>query len=176
MPYAGLNDLNDISPIGQIYEVDITYPKELHDPHDLPFLPQNSIPAGSKVKKLMATLQSKKNYIVLQFNQSPWLAPYIALLTQRCEKKQQMTLRKTFKLLNNAVFGKTMESMRKRIKMEHSDRNFLGLYNTHTKPVLITLHIWTHIINKDTSCGQFYRDDNKNKELWDIAKGWDANK
>jgi len=46
------------------YEVDITYPKELHDQHnDLPFLPQNSIPAGSKVKKLMATLQSKKNYI-----------------------------------------------------------------------------------------------------------------
>ncbi|XP_050064775.1 uncharacterized protein LOC126553680 [Aphis gossypii] len=100
----GLNDLNDTSPIGRIYEVDITYPKELHDKHnDLPFLPQNGIPAGSKVKKLMATLQSKKNYIihyrnlqqaianglivekvhrVVQFNQSPWLAPYIAL-TQR---------------------------------------------------------------------------------------------
>ncbi|XP_050064936.1 uncharacterized protein LOC126553866 [Aphis gossypii] len=61
----GLNDLNDTSPIGRIYEVDITYPKELHDKHnDLPFLPQNGIPAGSKVKKLMATLQSKKNYII----------------------------------------------------------------------------------------------------------------
>ncbi|CAH1714705.1 unnamed protein product [Aphis gossypii] len=61
----GLNDLNDTSPIGRIYEVDITYPKELHDKHnDLPFLPQNGIPAGSKVKKLMATRQSKKNYII----------------------------------------------------------------------------------------------------------------
>ena len=61
----GLNDLNDTSPIGRIYELDISYPQELHDKHnDLPFLPQNGIPTGSKVKKLMATLEPKKNYIV----------------------------------------------------------------------------------------------------------------
>ena len=57
----GLNDLNDTSPIGRIYEVDITYPKELHDQHDnLPFLPQNNIPAGSKVKKLKQHFSRKK--------------------------------------------------------------------------------------------------------------------
>jgi len=45
-----------------MYEVDISYQKDLHDKHnDLPFLPKNSIPPGSKVKKLMATLESKKN-------------------------------------------------------------------------------------------------------------------
>ena len=61
----GLNDLDDRSPIGRIYEVDVSYPKELHDQHnDFPFLPQNEIPAGSKVKKLMATLYSKKNYVI----------------------------------------------------------------------------------------------------------------
>ncbi|CAH1730843.1 unnamed protein product, partial [Aphis gossypii] len=61
----GLNDLNDTSPIGRIYEVDITYPKELHDKHnDLPFLPQNGILAGSKVKNSWQHLQSKKNYII----------------------------------------------------------------------------------------------------------------
>ena len=61
----GLNDLDEMSPIGRIYEVDISYPSELHDQHnDLPFLPQNSIPPGSKVKKLMATLESKKNYVI----------------------------------------------------------------------------------------------------------------
>lgn len=61
----GLADLNATSPIGRIYEVDITYPKELHDKHnDLPFLPQNSIPPGSKVQKLMATFKPKKNYVV----------------------------------------------------------------------------------------------------------------
>jgi len=61
----GLNDLNETSPIGRIYEVDISYPQELHDKHnDLPFLPQNGIPPSSKVKKLMATLESKKNYVI----------------------------------------------------------------------------------------------------------------
>lgn len=49
----GLNDLDDTSPIGQVYEVDVTYSKELHDKHgDLPFLPQTGIPPGSKVKKI----------------------------------------------------------------------------------------------------------------------------
>jgi len=61
----GLDNLDDTSPIGRIYEVDVIYPQELHDHHnDLPFLPENGIPAGSKVKKLMATFKSKKNYIV----------------------------------------------------------------------------------------------------------------
>ena len=61
----GLNDLTDTSPIGRMYEVDIVYPQHLHDKHkDLPFLPNNSIPTGSKVQKLMATVESKKNYII----------------------------------------------------------------------------------------------------------------
>lgn len=61
----GLDDLDETSPIGQIYEVDVSYPKHLHDEHnDLPFLPQNGIPVGSKVKKLMATFTRKTNYII----------------------------------------------------------------------------------------------------------------
>jgi len=61
----GLNDLDERSLIGRIYEVDISYPKELHDKHnDFPFLPKNSVPPGSKVKKLMATLDSKQNYVI----------------------------------------------------------------------------------------------------------------
>jgi len=37
----GLNNLIENSEIGRIYEVNIAYPKELHDKHnDLPFLPQ----------------------------------------------------------------------------------------------------------------------------------------
>lgn len=61
----GLNDLTAISDRGRVYEVDVSYPRELHDKHnDLPFLPQNGIPLGSKVKKLMATFEKKKNYII----------------------------------------------------------------------------------------------------------------
>jgi len=36
----------------------------LHDEHnDMPFLPDNSIPKGSKMNKLMTIFKTKKNYI-----------------------------------------------------------------------------------------------------------------
>lgn len=39
--------------------------KYLHDKHnDRPFLPENKIPPGAKVKKLMVKLEEKKNYIL----------------------------------------------------------------------------------------------------------------
>ena len=61
----GLNNLDDESEIGRMYEVDIEYPKQLHDDHnDLPFLPISSVPHGSKIRKLMATLESRERYIV----------------------------------------------------------------------------------------------------------------
>jgi len=48
----GLNNLDDTTTIGRMYEVDVKYPVDLHDKHnDLPFLSENGIPAGSKVKK-----------------------------------------------------------------------------------------------------------------------------
>ncbi|XP_025414873.1 uncharacterized protein LOC112686684 isoform X2 [Sipha flava] len=65
----GLETLTYTSEIDRIFEVDISYPKELHDMlNDIPFLLQNSIPPGSKNKKLMATLHHKKNYIIYYNN------------------------------------------------------------------------------------------------------------
>jgi hypothetical protein len=64
-----LNDLNETSPIRRIYEVGMCYSEHVRDKHiDLPFLPQNSIPTGSKVKKLMATFKRKNNYIIHYLN------------------------------------------------------------------------------------------------------------
>jgi len=75
MPYGGFNwveptlngldDLDDTSPIGRVYEVTVSCPKELLNLHsDLPFLAQNSVPRGSKVRKLMATFEKKENYVI----------------------------------------------------------------------------------------------------------------
>ncbi|KAL4126069.1 hypothetical protein QTP88_010300 [Uroleucon formosanum] len=146
----GLNDLDERSPIGRIYEVDISYPKELHDKHnDFPFLPKNSVPPGSKVKKLMATLDSKQNYVILyrnlqqaikngllieKFDQSDWLKKYIELNTEMRKKAKNNFEKDFFKLLNNAVFGKTMESMRRRINIElvSSEKRLQKLINRTT--------------------------------------------
>ncbi|KAL4153079.1 hypothetical protein QTP88_000912 [Uroleucon formosanum] len=166
MPYGGFNwveptlngldDLDTTSPIGRVYEVDVTYPRHLHDKHnDLPFLPQNSMPHGSKVRKLMATFEEKKNYIihyrnlqqaiknglivekvhrVIQFNQSDWLAKYIELNTMMRKKAINDFEMDFYKLMNNAVFGKTMQSKRKEMKMElvSCERRLQKLINKST--------------------------------------------
>ncbi|XP_022182256.1 uncharacterized protein LOC111042074 [Myzus persicae] len=129
----GLDNLDETSPIGRIYEVDVSYPVNLHDKHnDLPFLPQNGISAGSKVKKLMATFERKTNYIihyrnlqqaianglivekvhrVVQFDQSLWLAEYISLNTEMRKNATNDFEREFFKLMNNAVFGMSTKYM-----------------------------------------------------------------
>lgn len=61
----GLDAMTETSDVGRLYEVDITYPKALHNKHnELPFLPHNDIPSGSKISKLMATLKNKTRYII----------------------------------------------------------------------------------------------------------------
>ena len=89
------------------------------------------------IKKLVSNVMSKKNYVVhyrnvqyylslgmiltkahriLEFKQSPWMTPYINFNTHKWREATNISDKNLFKLLNNAVYGKTMENMRKRIK------------------------------------------------------------
>ncbi|XP_051864347.1 uncharacterized protein LOC127566360 [Drosophila albomicans] len=133
-----LENIHENSEYGYILEVDLDYPYSLHDEHnDLPFCPDNKLPSSScKTPKLIADLAEKKNYIIyyktlkqcmrhglelkkihsiLQFRQKAWLKKYIDINTEHRTRAKNNFEKDFFKLLNNAVYGKTMENSEKRV-------------------------------------------------------------
>jgi hypothetical protein len=57
-------NISDKSLKGYILEVDLSYPKEIHDLHsDFPLAPENTFD-NEQLPKLLTTLYDKKNYII----------------------------------------------------------------------------------------------------------------
>ena len=59
----------------------------------------------------------RKVHRILKFKQKDWMKPYIDFNTQKRKEATKDADKNLFKLLNNAVYGKSMENFRKRIKI-----------------------------------------------------------
>ena len=124
--------------VGCILEVDLEYPAELHDFHnDFPLAPEKMI--LGKVEKLTQNLRDKEKMVLhgenlklylslgmkikkiwkgLKFREKDFMKGYIELNTSlRAQAKNEFE-KALFKLMNNSVFGKTMENVRNRVTIE----------------------------------------------------------
>ena len=128
--------------------------EEMLSPIQLEIKKEYDIEVGV-TNKLIPNLLPKKNYVVyyrnlqfyilqgakstkvhriLEFKQNDWMKPYIHFNTARRKEATNEADENLFKLLNNAVYGKSMKNMRKRMKVRvtTTKKEFLKYASTPT--------------------------------------------
>ena len=103
-------------------------------------------------------MKLKKIHRILNFKQKDWMKPYIDFNTQKRKEATNDADKNLFMLLNYAVYGKTMEDLRKRIKIRivKNEKDILkhiskpsyvsqktfdkNLVATHVKKICLTLN------------------------------------
>ena len=168
--FKWMENFNDWRNRPCILEVDLVYSKELHDLHNEYPLAPESLKVGN-VDKLIPNLMNKERYVLhrdnmllyeslglkiskihrgITFTESPWLKKYIDLNTGLRAKATNNFEKDFFKLMNNAVFGKTMENIRNRVDIklitnEKEAKKLISKPNFHHRTIftenLIAVHM-----------------------------------
>lgn len=130
-----LHDLHNGLPLAP-EKMHIT--EDMLSPYCLRLMKEMGVSSGT-CSKLVTTLRGKKRYVlhyrnlqlylslgmrlkrvrrVLEFDQSAWLSEYIMYNTAKRAQAKNAFEKDFFKLMNNSVFGKTMENIRKRVDVK----------------------------------------------------------
>ena len=158
-----------------ILEVDLEYPEELHDRHnDYPLCPER-VECDHGVKKLIPNLRDKNNYVIhyknlmqclrlglklkkihrgIKFIESDFMSSYINMNVNLRTQAKNNFEKDFYKLMNNSVFGKTMENIRNRvnIKLVNTEEQFKKLtakpnyesrkiFNDNVNESLVSVHM-----------------------------------
>ena len=153
-----LHDLHNDYPLApekvKVNKYDLSeYCKRISEKHGISTgLVSKLIPTLSKKEKYVLHYRNLQLYIdlglkvtnvhrVLEFNQSPWLKQYIDFNTEKRKNANNAFEKDFFKLMNNSVFGKTMENIRKRVDVRLvTDENKILKYAS--KPTYINSKIF----------------------------------
>ncbi|XP_065354937.1 uncharacterized protein LOC135949334 [Calliphora vicina] len=171
-----LDSIPNDSNTGYILEVDLEYPKEIHDKHNsLPFCSDMKTPAQAKEKKLVLDLNHKSEYVIyytnlqqclkhglkltkihriLKFKQTDWLKKFISL---KDATNLNSFEKYVYEILNNAVCDRAMgkgdkTTTIKLVKKWENDGRKLGARAFIAKHEFNSIHIF----DKDTVGAEFY--------------------
>jgi len=167
------------SEVGYVLQVDISVPAEFHDYlSDMPPAPNQQVPVGAKWKKLLMTLEPKRNYIIhsallkfyveklgvrvdavhraIRFNQRFVFRSYVEKNTEMRARSTTKFKKDYYKLKNNALYGKTVENLRKRKDLRLCN-NRTQFVSQSSKPlfrssVIIAENLVAAVLFKETIC------------------------
>ena len=131
-----LHDLHNDLPLAPER---ISIPEDYLSPYQLELRQKLGIKHNSKFEKLVPNFLPKQRYVlhyrnlkyyrekgmilqkihrVMSFTQSPWIKPYVDFNTLQRQNASSSSEKNFFKFMNNALFGKTMQNLRKQCDMK----------------------------------------------------------